>query len=74
MFVLQEILSGLPSSNAVVILCGISAEDVKSIIEFVYKGELHVSPEKCPSVLKAAEALKISGLMEVSIQYSGLFA
>lgn len=63
---LQDILSGINSSHAVVILCGISGEDARSIIEFVYKGELNVSAERFPSIIKAAETLKICGLMEVS--------
>uniref|UniRef100_A0A1B6GQ17 BTB domain-containing protein n=1 Tax=Cuerna arida TaxID=1464854 RepID=A0A1B6GQ17_9HEMI len=62
----QDILKGIPSSHAIVILCGISAEDARSIVEFVYKGELSVSSERFTSILRAAEALKISGLMEVT--------
>ncbi|KAG8259789.1 hypothetical protein J6590_004916 [Homalodisca vitripennis] len=62
----NDILKGIPSSHAIVILCGISAEDARSIVEFVYKGELSVSSERFTSILRAAEALKISGLMEVT--------
>ncbi|XP_054276400.1 uncharacterized protein LOC128995414 [Macrosteles quadrilineatus] len=61
----QEILTGITSKNAVVILCGISAEDLRSIMEFVYKGELNVSSERFVSILHAAETLKITGLMSV---------
>lgn len=59
-------MSTVQSSHPVVVLSGMSAEDVKSIIEFVYRGELNVKAERFSSVLKAAETLKISGLMEVS--------
>lgn len=62
----QDILSTVQSSHPVVVLSGMSAEDVKSIIEFVYRGELNVRAERFSSVLKAAETLKISGLMEVN--------
>lgn len=66
----QEILSTAGTSNTIVVVSGIHGEDVRSIIEFVYRGEISVKADRFNSVLKAAEALKICGLMEVSSHLS----
>ena len=68
-YILQEIFSNIDVSNPIVILCDISYEDITSIIEFVYNGELKIVAERFPSVLKTAEILKIRGLMGVRIKY-----
>ncbi|RZF34096.1 hypothetical protein LSTR_LSTR011666 [Laodelphax striatellus] len=61
----QEILSNVGSKNAAIIISGIEGEDVRSCIEFIYKGEVNVTADRLDSVLKAAEALKICGLTDV---------
>ncbi|XP_075230079.1 uncharacterized protein LOC142329395 isoform X2 [Lycorma delicatula] len=66
----QEILSTAGATNTIVVVSGINGEDVRSIIEFVYRGEISVKADRFASVLKAAEALKICGLMEVSSHLS----
>lgn len=71
--IFKEILTDIKSSHAVVILCGISAADTRAIIEFVYKGELKIRNERLTSFLKAAEALKITGLMEVNYYYQHIY-
>lgn len=51
-----------------VILSDISPQDVKSIIEFAYHGEVRVPMENISSLLEAARSLKISGLIDVSVK------
>lgn len=46
-----------------------SFDDVRSIVEFIYRGELNVGADHFASVLKIAEELQIRGLMEVSIEF-----
>jgi hypothetical protein len=46
-----------------------NSDDVRSVIEFIYRGELNVGADRFPSVLKTAEELQIRGLMEVSTEF-----
>ena len=52
--------------HSTIILSDISAQDIKSIIEFIYHGEVRVPVENISSLLDAARSLKICGLNEVS--------
>ncbi|KAL0106755.1 hypothetical protein PUN28_015360 [Cardiocondyla obscurior] len=60
----QELFEGLPPSPAglIVILDGTSAHNMASLLEFMYRGEVHVSQESLSSFLKAAEYLQVKGL------------
>jgi len=46
-----------------------SFDDVRSVVEFIYRGELNVGADHFASVLKIAEELQIRGLMEVSTEF-----
>jgi hypothetical protein len=50
-----------------------NSDDVRSIVEFVYRGELNVGADRFSSVLKTAEELQIRGLMEVSTEFQFKF-
>lgn len=52
--------SAPPSSSCVVILEATSAENMSALLEFMYKGEVHVSQEALNSFLKAAENLQVN--------------
>ncbi|XP_011868407.1 PREDICTED: protein abrupt isoform X2 [Vollenhovia emeryi] len=60
----QELFEGMPPSPAglIVILDGTSAQNMASLLEFMYRGEVHVSQESLNSFLKAAECLQVKGL------------
>lgn len=45
-----------------IILEATSAENMSALLEFMYKGEVHVSQEALNSFLKAAENLQVKGL------------
>ncbi|XP_049784678.1 protein bric-a-brac 2-like isoform X2 [Schistocerca cancellata] len=62
----HELLSGVEDAHPIIILSEMCVEDIQSVIEFVYRGELSVTAERFSSVLKVAEELRIRGLMEVS--------
>lgn len=51
----------MPPSPAglIVILDGTSAHNMASLLEFMYRGEVHVSQESLSSFLKAAECLQV---------------
>ncbi|KAK0079282.1 hypothetical protein PV326_008847 [Microctonus aethiopoides] len=61
----QELFEGMPPSPAglIVILDGTSAHNMTSLLEFMYRGEVHVSQESLSSFLKAAEYLQLSMLI-----------
>ncbi|GLH14797.1 Uncharacterized protein GBIM_19109 [Gryllus bimaculatus] len=61
----QNILSNSMEVHPYIILSDMSYEDIKCIIEFVYRGEISLTADRFTSVLKTAEDLRISGLMEV---------
>ncbi|UYV60569.1 hypothetical protein LAZ67_1001555 [Cordylochernes scorpioides] len=52
--------------HPIVILNGIKYVDLKSIIDFMYMGEINVAQEQMSSLLKAAETLKVIGLAEIT--------
>jgi len=68
-FFLQDILTNTEDSHPYIILSEMSFDDVRSIIEFIYHGELNVGADHFASVLKIAEELQIRGLMEVSTEF-----
>lgn len=49
-----------PSASCIVILEATSAENMSALLEFMYKGEVHVSQEALNSFLKAAESLQVN--------------
>lgn len=48
-------------------LAGIGADDLESLLEFVYRGEVSVEPSQLPSLLQAAHCLCIHGLTPPTI-------
>ena len=64
----KSIFDKLTSSNQypIVILREISFEDLKIIVEFIYRGEVTVPHEQLDSVLKNAQWLKVKGINENS--------
>lgn len=61
----QEVLSQVNEDHPTIILSDISAQDIKSIIEFTYHGEVRIPVENINSLLDAARSLKICGLIEI---------
>jgi hypothetical protein len=51
-----------PCPGTLVILDGTSASNMAALLEFMYKGEVHVSQDCLSSFLKAAECLQVKGL------------
>ncbi|XP_071575543.1 uncharacterized protein [Temnothorax nylanderi] len=62
----QEVLSQVTEDCPTIILSDISPQDIKSIIEFMYHGEIRVPVENISSLLEAARSLKINGLININ--------
>ena len=48
-------------------LAGIAAEDLETLLEFIYRGEVSVESSQLPSLLQAAHCLSIQGLTPPTI-------
>ncbi len=62
----ESLFTVFDERNQIVILKDTSFSDAHAIVEFMYRGEINVSQEQLPSLLRSAENLKVKGLAEVS--------
>lgn len=67
----QTLFFDNPCTHPIVILKDISWDELKAVVEFMYRGEINVSQEQLAPLLKVAEMLKIRGLADVSRGGSG---
>lgn len=64
----QTLFSVNPCQHPIVILKDVKYSDLKTMVDFMYYGEVNVSQEQLPAILKTAEMLKIKGLAEMPEQ------
>nr|XP_033328284.1 uncharacterized protein LOC117221433 [Megalopta genalis] len=62
----RDVLSQVNEDHPTIILSDVSAQDIRSIVEFIYHGEVRVAVENISSLLDAARSLKICGLIEIN--------
>ncbi|XP_050541516.1 protein bric-a-brac 2-like isoform X3 [Daktulosphaira vitifoliae] len=55
-----------PCKHPIIIIKDMSYNHLKILIEFMYYGEVNISQDQLPIILKAAESLQIKGLAEKS--------
>lgn len=60
----QNLFLSNPCKHPIVILKDVKFGDLKSIIDFIYSGEVNIPQEQLGSLLKTAESLKIKGLAD----------
>lgn len=66
----QSLFIDNPCQHPIVILKDVRYEEIKCIIDFMYKGEVNVSQDQLSALLKTAETLKVKGLAEVTTSQS----
>ncbi|KRT86883.1 BTB domain-containing protein, partial [Oryctes borbonicus] len=66
----QSLFTINPCQHPIVILKDVKFTDLKVMVDFMYYGEVNVSQEQLPHILKTAEMLKIKGLAEVPVEPS----
>jgi len=66
----QNLFLSNPCKHPIVILKDVKFADLKSIIDFIYRGEVNVPQDQLNALLKTAETLKIKGLAEVGDKQS----
>ena len=65
-----QLFSGTPCQHPIVILNDIHYEDLKMVVEYMYRGEISVKQEQLESIMQVAESLSVRGLVDVSGQPS----
>lgn len=49
------------NKHAFIFLNNVAYDDLRALVDYMYKGEVNVSQEQLPRFLATAEALKIKG-------------
>lgn len=62
----QALFVNHPEKHPIVILKDVPYADMKSLLDFMYRGEVSVDQERLTAFLKVAESLRIKGLTEVN--------
>lgn len=62
----QALFVNHPDKHPIVILKDISYADMKSLLDFMYRGEVSVDQDRLTAFLRVAESLRIKGLTEVN--------
>lgn len=62
----QALFINHPEKHPIVILKDITYADMKSLLDFMYRGEVSVDQERLTAFLRVAESLRIKGLTEVN--------
>ncbi|XP_018024885.1 protein tramtrack, beta isoform [Hyalella azteca] len=58
----KEMIARTPCKHPVVYMRDVSPHDMEALLDFMYKGEVHVAETEVPSLLRTAEGLQVKGL------------
>lgn len=61
----EELLSQNPCQHPIIFMRDLKFWEVQALVEFMYTGEVNVAQDKLPSLLTAAEALQIKGMLSL---------
>lgn len=61
----QEIFTQIPCTHPVIILKDVRLNDLRKLLEFMYKGETNVSKEEFESLVLIGEAFQVRGLTQI---------
>lgn len=70
----RDLFIATPCKHPIVILKDMKFEDLRAIIDFMYRGEVNVSQNNLGALLKTAEVLRVKGLTEVTDQQDEMAA
>ncbi|XP_031779509.1 protein tramtrack, beta isoform isoform X4 [Nasonia vitripennis] len=62
----QALFTGHPDKHPIVILKDVPYVDMRSLLDFMYRGEVSVDQDRLTAFLRVAESLRIKGLTEVN--------
>lgn len=63
---MQALFVGHPDKHPIVILKDVPYVDMRSLLDFMYRGEVSVDQDRLTAFLRVAESLRIKGLTEVN--------
>lgn len=63
---MQALFTGHPDKHPIVILKDVPYVDMRSLLDFMYRGEVSVDQDRLTAFLRVAESLRIKGLTEVN--------
>ncbi|CAO1425238.1 unnamed protein product [Diamesa serratosioi] len=66
---LLNLLKNTTCKHPIVMLAGVTANDLEALLEFVYRGEVSVDHSQLPSLLQAAQCLNIQGLAPQTVTH-----
>ena len=61
----QKLFMDNPCQHPIVILRDVDFDDLKFVVDYMYKGEVNVTQNQLSSILRTAELLKVRGLDEM---------
>lgn len=61
---LQDLLSNHLEKYPIIVLKDVTFQELKALIDYMYRGEVNVSQEQLAALIKTAESLKIKGLAD----------
>ncbi|XP_069174861.1 modifier of mdg4 isoform X2 [Procambarus clarkii] len=68
----EDIFKTVTNANPVIVLRDITIQELRGLINYIYKGETLVKSSELPGLLKAASQLKIKGLSQMGLADSWL--
>ncbi|XP_062539411.1 uncharacterized protein LOC134207658 isoform X2 [Armigeres subalbatus] len=68
----QTLFLDHPTQHPIVILKDVPFTELRTLVDFMYKGEVNVEYCQLPALLQTAESLKVKGLAEMTNQNSAL--
>ncbi|XP_022244959.1 protein tramtrack, beta isoform-like isoform X1 [Limulus polyphemus] len=63
----QSLFVNNPCQHPIVIMKDMKYAELKAVVDFIYHGEVNISENQLSPLLKTAEALKVKGLADVSV-------
>ncbi|XP_053623727.1 protein bric-a-brac 1-like isoform X2 [Plodia interpunctella] len=68
----QSLLMDNPCNHPIIIMRDIKFSDLKSLVDFMYRGEINVAQDQIQALLNVAGILKVRGLADVSADHAVL--
>lgn len=62
----EALFADNPCAHPVIIMSHTREADLRTLLEFMYRGEVNVAQEQLPALLRAAELFQVRGLAEVA--------
>lgn len=62
----EALFADNPCAHPVIIMSQTREADLRTLLEFMYRGEVNVAQEQLPALLRAAELFQVRGLAEVA--------